>query len=401
MSYPANGPLAGDKTEEAFLRIKADKVTQLLNLVGELSLAAASVRHQAELEGVESDAFESVFHRMDLLVRDLQTLASDLRLIPVAGVFRQMQRLARDLSHQTGKPLDLVLEGGETEIDKVVVDELGDPLVHLIRNAVDHGLEPPTERAAAGKPERGCIRLAAANRGGEILITVSDDGRGLNRARILERCRKLGLFGPTDEPEEVALWDCIFHPGFSTAGTVSSLSGRGVGMDVVQNRIQALRGRVVVSSRPGQGTRVTMHIPLSLAFQDSMIIRSQSRLYAIPVEAIQEIFQPHAGQIVHAAVDRSEAIRVREEMAPICRLQRFYREQGAERPLAEQVMVMIQSSKGIFCLPVDEIIGQQQVTMKPLQGELRHIRAGAGWAMMGSGEVVLALDCERLGADLL
>ncbi len=382
--------------QDTYLRIQAARVTQLLDLVGELGLAAADVTQHPALEALELEGFEIAVHRLENLIHELQDLASSLRLVPVGTVFKRMQRLVRDLCQQTGKPIELILKGGDTKIDKSLVDQLHDPLMHLIRNAVDHGIESPKERSAVDKPEEGCVTLTAAQQGREIHIAVADDGRGLDREAILARAREVGLISADEAPDDSVIWNYIFHSGLSTAHEVSSLSGRGVGLDVVQAAIHSLQGRVVIESGPGEGTRITLCIPLTLAFLDSMVVRLQDRLYAIPIDVINEIIKPHAGQVARASADDSELIRVRDELMPVCRLQRFYEETDTEHPLVEQIVVAVQTTRGMLGVPVDEILGQQQVTMKPLQGQVQDIRAGAGYALLSSGEVAIALDCERL-----
>ncbi len=325
---------------DAFLRVKSDKVSQLLDLVGELGLTAVQVTHHPELAGLELEGFDIAVHRLDLQIRELQDLASSLRLVPVGSVFRRMERLSRDLSHQTGKPIDLVIEGEDIEIDKFLVDQLYDPLVHLVRNAVDHGLESVKERLAVGKPEKGRISLSAVQHGKEIDITVADDGRGLDRATVLQQARKLGLIGPTEEPDDDTVWNYIFHSGLSTSEKVSNLSGRGVGLDVVQTSIRALSGRVIVNNKNRQGTCFTLSIPLTLAFLDGMIVRLQGRLYVIPIDVVSEVFKPESPQVTAVSVDRSEVIRVRGELLPVCRLQQFYGEDGDSISLTEQIVVV-------------------------------------------------------------
>jgi two-component system chemotaxis sensor kinase CheA len=390
-------PIQANTQHDTYLRIQAAQVTHLLDLVGELGLAAADVTQHPDLEALELEGFAISVHRLENLIHELQDLASSLRLVPVGTVFKRMQRLVRDLCQQTGKPITLILQGGDTKIDKSLVDQLHDPLMHLIRNAVGHGIESPQERSAADKPKEGRVTLTAAQQGREIHITVADDGRGLDREAILARAREVGLVGADEVPDDSAIWNYIFHSGLSTASEVSSLSGRGVGLDVVQAAIRSLQGRTVVESSPGEGTRITLCIPLTLAFLDSMVVRLQERLYAIPIDVINEVIKPHAEQVAHASADDSDLIRVRDELMPVCRLQRFYEEAGEERPLVEQIVVVVRTTKGILGVPVDDILGQQQVTMKPLQGQVQDIRAGAGYALLSSGEVAIALDCERLG----
>jgi len=386
-------------SSDAFLRIKAAKVSHLLDLVGELGLVAATVTHHPQLEALELDGFDIAVHNLELLIREIQDLTSGLRLVPVGSVFIRTQRQVRDLSQQTGKPVNLTMTGEDIEMDKVLLDQLSDPLMHLVRNALDHGLESPAERLAGGKPEHGNLTLAATQQGREIQIAVADDGRGLNRAKILEKARAGGLISPTEEPDDAAVWRYIFHSGLSTALEVSNLSGRGVGMDVVQTTIQALRGRITVDSQPGQGTCITLHIPLTLAFLDSMIVRSQNRLFAIPIDEVAEVVKPEAEQVT--SVSNDEVVRLRNQLIPVCRLQRFYAEAGRQRSLTEQVLVVVLANQGLLGLPVDEVVGQQQITMKPLNGQLKDIRGGAGCALLASGDIAIALDCEQLSQELL
>jgi two-component system chemotaxis sensor kinase CheA len=390
---------AGTGTQGAgFLRINADKIARLMDLVGELSLSVSETVHSPDLCGVELSEFENSAHRLKMVVREMQDAAADLRLVPIGEVFRRMRRMVRELERQTHKKIDLVLEGEETEIDKVVVDRLYEPLVHVVRNSADHGLESPAERAAAGKPETGRITLAAAQVGGEIQITVADDGRGLNRERILARARERGLVGPAETPDDASLWKVVFQPGFSTAETVTHLSGRGVGMDVLNSAMKELRGRIAIDSAPGRGTRVILSIPLTLAFLDCLVMRVGARLYATPVDVVNEVFRPENRHIGRVSADHgAEIVKVRDELIPICRLQTFYGEETGDLPsLDEQIVVVFNTSAGRIGLPVDEMLDQQQVVMKPLLGQLEKIRASFGCALLGTGEVAIVLDCERL-----
>ncbi|MDO9107344.1 MAG: chemotaxis protein CheW [Methylovulum sp.] len=399
---PNNLPESTDalaaNTQGAFLRVEAEKVDRLMDLLGELSLSVSEVLHSPDLAGLELSEFEKAAHRLKMVVREIQDASAILRLVEVGEVFRRMRRMVRELERQTLKKINLVLVGEDTAIDKVVADRLYEPLVHIVRNSADHGLESADERIALGKSESGHITLTARQSGGEIQITVGDDGRGLHREKILARARERGLVGSNEEPEDQNLWKVIFQPGFSTAETVTNLSGRGVGMDVLNTTMKALRGRIIVDSEAGRGTQVHIHIPLTLAFLDSLVMRIDQRLYATPVDMVSEVFRPTATQIHIASADNgSEMIRLREEMVPICRLQRFYGEaKRALKPLDQQIIVVFKTSSGQIGLPVDEIYDQQQVVMKPLQGRLGRIRASLGCALLGTGEVAIVLDCEAL-----
>jgi two-component system chemotaxis sensor kinase CheA len=306
--------------------------------------------------------------------------------------------MVRELERQTGKSIEMDIEGGDTAIDKLVADRLYDPLLHVVRNSADHGLEPPEERLAAGKSAQGRILLSAAQVGSEVRITVADDGRGLSRDRILKKAREKGFFGPDEEPEPAALWKMIFEPGFSTAETVSNLSGRGVGMDVLNSTMQALRGRIGVDSTAGQGTRVALHIPVSLAFLDCIILRLGQQLFAVPIDVVSEIAKPAREDLIGISADvGSEMFRQRGAYIPICRLDHFYgTDMRRGTTSAEAVLVVFNTTSGPIAVPVDEILDRQQVVMKPLVGRLAKVRASWGCALLGTGEVALVLDCERL-----
>ncbi len=383
------------KAQDNFLRISADKVGRLMDLVGELGLVSAEILHHPDLEGLDLKGFESSAHRLEGLIREIQDESSGLRLVPVGSVFKRMQRLVRDVSKQINKDIALVLVGEDTEVDKVIVDRLYDPLVHLVRNSADHGLETAEERKAAGKKGKGTITLAASQQGGEVQILIRDDGKGMNRERILSRAVERGLIGADENPDDETVWNFIFDAGFSTNDQVSKLSGRGVGMDVVKTTIQELRGRIEVKSAPGRGSTVILRIPLTLAFLDAMVIRLGQRLFAIPVDVVSEAFKVKENQVTSTSVDGSEVIRVRDVLIPVLRLEDFYEEDYEHSSLVGRIVVLARTSHGEVALPIDEIVSQQQVTMKPLQGQLKKIRAGVGCAMLGSGDVAIALDCEQ------
>lgn len=382
------------------MRVSSDKISRLMDLVGELSLSVSETVQSSDLAGLQLTNFDAAVHRLNMIVREVQDAATELRLVPVDDVFRRLRRMVRELERQTGKQIEMDIEGGDTAIDKLVADRLYDPLLHVVRNSADHGLEGPEERVANGKPAQGRIVLSAAQVGSEVRITVADDGRGLSREKILKKAREKGFFGMDEEPEPAALWKVIFEPGFSTAEVVSNLSGRGVGMDVLNATMQALRGRIGVDSTAGQGTRVALHIPVSLAFLDCIILRLGHQLFAVPIDVISEIAKPAPEErMAISAGTGSEMFRLRGAFIPICRLDDFY---GTPmRPAGsppEPVLVVFNTASGPIAVPVDEILDRQQVVMKPLVGRLAHVRASWGCALLGTGEVALVLDCERLAA---
>lgn len=394
-SAPETAPADG-----GLMRVSSDKISRLMDLVGELSLSVSETVQSSDLAGLQLTNFDAAVHRLNMIVREVQDAATELRLVPVDDVFRRLRRMVRELERQTGKQIEMDIEGGETAIDKLVADRLYDPLLHVVRNSADHGLEGPEERVANGKPAQGRIVLSAAQVGSEVRITVADDGRGLSREKILKKAREKGFFGPDEEPEPAALWKVIFEPGFSTAEVVSNLSGRGVGMDVLNATMQALRGRIGVDSTAGQGTRVALHIPVSLAFLDCIILRLGHQLFAVPIDVISEIAKPKPEELIGISADTgSEMFRLRGAFIPICRLDDFYN--TPMRPASappEPVLVVFNTTSGPIAVPVDEILDRQQVVMKPLVGRLAQVRASWGCALLGTGEVALVLDCERLAS---
>lgn len=399
-------------TASQFLRVRADKVAMLLDLVGELSVASTGVIHHPELNGLNLDEFSNSAYHLETIIREVQGIASELRLVSLENLFRQMKRLVHDLEKQTGKPLEFAMSGESTEVDKVVADNLGDPLLHLLRNSADHGIESPEERQLAGKPERGTIRLSASQTGGEIRIEVGDDGRGLSRDKILKKARQLGLVAPDEEPDDEEVWKLVLSSGFSTAKEVSGLSGRGVGMDVVESSIKALRGHLSIKTEAGKGTAMVFHIPLSLAFMNAMIVRLGRTVYALPIEAIRETVIPDPSQVISSTVDKAKTLRLRDELLPIRDLRRFFDPESVATLSSEPrsccqdeskannlPLIIIQNSAGLFALPVEEILGQQQITVKPMTGLVKKIRAGAGWGLLGTGEMALLLDVEKLNQN--
>jgi two-component system chemotaxis sensor kinase CheA len=383
---------------DVLLRVSSDKIGRLMDLVGELSLSVSETINAPELAHLDLVGFEAAAHRLSMIVSEVQDAASGLRLVPVAEVFRRLKRMVRELERDTGKDIRLEILGEDTAIDKLVADRLYDPLLHVVRNAADHGLEPPEEREAAGKSRTGTLTLAATQTGSEVRIQVIDDGRGLNRKKILAKARQNGLFGPTEEPDDNTLWKAIFEPGFSTAETVTTLSGRGVGMDVLNTTMEALRGRIAVTSEEGHGTTVSLHIPVSLAFLDSVILRLGTHLFCVPIDDIVEIAKPGTTDKLHISADKgTEMLWLRDRFIPVCRLEQFFMGMRKELPpLTDMVSLIFETSSGPIAVPVDEVMDRQQVVMKPLEGALTRLRASWGFALLSSGEVAMVLDCERL-----
>lgn len=397
----ANPEATSDKSSGgALLRVSSDKIGRLMDLVGELSLSVSETVNSPDLEGLDLVGFDAAAHRLSMIVREVQDAATELRLVPVGEVFRRLKRMIRELERETGKIIDLDIVGAETAIDKLVADKLYDPLLHVVRNSADHGLEGPEERLKNGKSKAGMIRLAAQQVGSEVRIQVVDDGRGLNRDKILKKARERGFFGPNEEPEPERLWKVIFEAGFSTAETVSTLSGRGVGMDVLNTTMSELRGRIAVDSEALKGTTVSLHIPVSLAFLDSILLRLGKQLFTVPVDDVAEIVKPGLSDLVGVSADKgTEMLKLRGNFIPVLRLEKFYGTK-VERltPLIDMVCIVFNTSRGTIAVPVDEVLDRQQVVMKPLVGSLAKVRASWGCALLASGEVAIVLDCERLAS---
>lgn len=368
-----------------------------MDLVGEIGLACGAVTHHPELEDRELEGFNAAAHKLEMLVRELQSEISGMRLVPIATVFQAMKRVSRDTARRTGKQVELIISGETTEIDKVMVDALHDPLVHLIRNAIDHGLELPEERVASGKPATGRVMLDASHQGGEVLIKVKDDGRGIHRKRVLARAKSRGLVAESATLSDQQTLDLIFAPGFSTKDNIDEVSGRGVGMDLIKTAIESQRGRVRLRSVEGQGSSVEMTLPLTLAFLDAMVVREGGQLYAVPIEKVREVFTAHEDNVCQASAEGKTMLRVRDELVPMLRLGEYYGNKPFSTNLETgSVVMVVQTPRGQLAIPVDSLLGNQPVMLKPLKGVISHVRAAAGCGMLRTGDVALTLDCDQL-----
>jgi two-component system chemotaxis sensor kinase CheA len=376
-------------TAESSIRVSVDKVDGLINLVGELVITQAMLKQVSSL--LDPAQCERLFAGLDLLernTRDLQEAVIGVRMLPVDAVFRRFPRLVRDLSARLGKQVRLRMVGESTELDKGLIERIADPLVHLVRNSIDHGLEMPQARLDAGKDATGTITLAASHQGGHIVIEVSDDGRGFNRDRILAKALEKGLPVP-ENPTDAQVWDLIFQAGFSTAEAITDLSGRGVGMDVVRRNIQGMGGEVQLESVSGKGTRVVIRLPLTLAILDGMTVAVGEETLVLPLSYVLEALQPKAEDI-RTMAGEGRVLRVRGEYLPLVSLSQHYRyDTGrAEQPL----VVVVESDGKKLALEVDELLGQQQVVVKNLENNYRRIEGVSGATIMGDGRVALIVD---------
>lgn len=386
---------AGAGSQQA-IRVDLDKLDKLLDLVGELVISEAMVANNPDLKGLQLDRFEKAVLQLDKITRDIQEVAMSMRMIPLSGTFRKMMRLVRDLAHKAEKKVSLEIIGEETEVDKTIIEQISDPLVHLIRNAVDHGLESAEERLAAGKPETGRVTLEAKHSAGEVWIVIEDDGRGLDREKIIKKGIERGLINSEDrEMKDEEVWKMIFEPGFSTAEQISSISGRGVGMDVVKRNIEKLRGKVDVRSKPGSGTMFAVRIPLTLAIIEGMVVKVGQNRYTIPINSIKESLQPREGQITRTP-DGLEIVSIRGELLPVIRLHDLYQVKTECLELGEGILIVVENDEKKCCLFVDEVIGQQQIVIKGLSSYLGHVQSISGCAILGDGDISMILDIDDL-----
>jgi two-component system, chemotaxis family, sensor kinase CheA len=318
-----------------------------------------------------------------------------MRLVPIGPLFRRMARLVRDLSRQFGKHVAMEMVGIEIELDRSIIEELSDPLMHMIRNALDHGIEDPRERERAGKPAEARLLLKAQHQAGQVVIEIADDGRGLDRGKILAKAVERGLISSVEGIPDAEAYSLIFQPGFSTAVQVTSVSGRGVGMDVVRRHIEKLRGRIEIRSTPGKGASFLIKLPLTLAIIDGLVVGVGQERYIVPLFAVREMFRP-GDDIVWTVQQRAEMALVRGTLLPVLRLHRAFRLPARSEDPRELILVVAEVEGQRFCLLVDELIGKQEVVIKSLGETFRDVPGVAGGAILGDGRVGLILDLERL-----
>ena len=377
------------------LKVDLERVDSVVEMIGELIIVESMVVHAPEIQSLTSLRLRNYLNQLTKISRDLQNVAMRMRMVPVRGVFQKMARMVRELSRKTGKDVRLEPVGEGTEMDRSMVERIEDPLVHLIRNAVDHGVETPDERVATGKPPEAVLRLAAYHEGGSIVVELADDGRGLQREAILRRALLQGLVRDGEALDDEELYGLIFLPGFSTARQVTELSGRGVGMDVVKRNVESMRGRVTVSSHLGKGTTFKLVLPLTLAIIDGMLIACGDERYIIPSLSIVESLQAMPGMLSTIAA-RGELINVRGEILPLVHLRRVFDVPGQERPTVECRVVVVESLGRKLGLVVDDVVTQQQVVIKPLGGALGDTEYLSGAAILSDGRVGLILNIDRL-----
>ena len=386
--------------QPAALHVKVDagKLDNIVDMVGELAIAQSMLRQNELIMTSKDRKLDQINNQLNMITSALQKTAMSLRMVPIKNTFQKMLRLVRDQAKKAGKEVQLVMSGEDTEIDRNMVEEIYEPMVHIIRNSIDHGLELPQEREAANKPKQGYIYLRAYHKGGDIVIEIEDDGQGLNREKIRKKAISSGLIKEGEKLTEGEINNLIFHPGFSTAEKITDVSGRGVGMDVVKNKIiEKLRGRVEIQSSPGKGTTVFIRLPLTLAIINGMVVRVNSEKYIIPTLAVQESFRPKKTEC-HTVKRKGEVIMFRDSLVPLIRLDQLLGLNGndssgeMDKAPWEKLVVVVENQERRRCLLVDELLGQEEVVIKSLGKGLTDVKGIAGGAIMGDGRVGLILD---------
>ena len=396
-SAPARRPTAAatPKTESTSIRVAVEKVDQLINLVGELVITQSMLaQHSDTLEpSIYSDLL-SCIAQLQRNSRDLQESVMSIRMMPMEYVFSRFPRVVRDVAGKMNKKVELNMIGSSTELDKSLIEKIIDPLTHLVRNSLDHGIEMPADRIAAGKPEAGQLTLSAEHQGGNICIEVTDDGAGLNRERILKKAMSSGLsVSENMSNEDVAM--LIFAPGFSTAEVVTDVSGRGVGMDVVKRNIQEMGGQIQISFEVGKGTRIRILLPLTLAILDGMSVKVQDEVFILPLGTVVSSLQPEEDDIYPLAGDE-KLLQVRGEYLPLIELHRTFNIEGAQTDITQAIAVIVQSAGRRYALLVDKLVGQHQVVVKNIESNYRKVPGISAATIMGDGSVALILDVPEL-----
>ncbi len=382
------------------IRVDLYKMDTLINLVGELIIAENMVTNNPDLEGYEFENFKKAAHHLNRISRELQDISMSLRMIPIESTFHKMVRVVRDVSQKQGKLVQLVMSGEDTEVDKNVVELISGPLLHIIRNAIDHGIESPRIREERGKSKTGSISLSASHEGGEVVIEVKDDGNGIDPQKILKKAQEKGFADPHQELKDHEILNFIFEPGFSTADKITDVSGRGVGMDVVRQNIEKISGRINVTSKPGQGSQFSIRIPLTLAIIEGLLVRIGSQLLTLPLLSVRGAIKVKKAD-VSKNLDGGELVKIREQLCPIIRLHELLSMEPEHRNLEEGILVLVDNEGHQIGLFADEILGQYQTVIKGLSGFFGTVEGISGTSIMSNGDISLILDIPGLVASAL
>ncbi len=377
------------------VRVETAKLDHLMDMVGEMVVAQSLIRHSHVLLSANDSRLIGDISHLARVTAEVQRATMSMRMVPVSQMFQKIERLIRDLSRKAGKQVVLETSGTDTEVDKTVAEELSDPLLHMVRNSVDHGIEEAGERKTAGKDPTARIRLAAYHQGGQVVIMIADDGRGLNAEKIRKKAEQKNLVASTSSLTEAEIYQLIFAPGFSTAETITDVSGRGVGMDVVRRNVEKLRGRIETQSTLGLGTTFLLKLPLTLAIIDGLVVEVGSSRYVIPLPVVREIFRPLEGTLF-SIVGRDEMVLVREQLMPIVRLNQRLGIQARAKLPSEGLLVVIESESKRFCLLVDDLLGKQEIVIKSLGETFKDVSGFSGCAVLGDGRVGLILDTDGI-----
>ena len=392
----ASEKAGGEQAHEArSVKVDTGKLDHLVDMVGEMVIAQSMIQHDPDLASLNRPRLTRNLSQLTRITDEVQKTAMAMRMMPIGRLFQRMSRVVRDLARKTGKDVELDISGEDTELDRNLVEELSDPLMHMLRNAMDHGVESPDERVASGKPAKAHVGLRAAHQSGKIVIDVSDDGRGLNRAKIIQKAISNGLIASGDNMSDADVFNLIFQPGFSTAERVTDVSGRGVGMDVVRKHVQKLRGRIEIESAPGQGSTFHLKLPLTLAILDGLIVGVGAERYILPLFAVREMLRP-AADTVFTVQDKGEVALVRGQLLPVVRLYRRFGIKPRTEDVSDSLLIVAENSQRAFCVMVDHLIGKQEVVIKNLGAMLQQIPGVAGGAILGDGRVGLILDLDRV-----
>jgi two-component system chemotaxis sensor kinase CheA len=384
-------PVTGTRS----VKVDTVKLDFLVEMVGELVIAQSLIQQDPDIAAIHNPRIAGNLAQLTRITAEVQRVAMTMRLIPIGPLFGRMARLVRDLSRKTGKQANLELAGQDTELDRHLVEELADPLMHMIRNAVDHGAEPPEARIACGKSPIARLDLKAWHTGGFVYIEVSDDGRGLVREKILGKARERGLIAGGEHLSDQEVFRFIFEPGFSTAEKITDISGRGVGMDVVREQIVKLRGRIDIASRPDNGSTFTIKLPLTMAVIEGLVVGVGVHRYIIPIFVVRETLRPAPGSLSKVP-DGGEIVLVRGSLLPILRLYRRFAVVPKSEDPSESVLIVVETGRRNYCVQVDEVIGKREVVIKSLGGAFKNVAGIAGGSILGDGRVGLILDVEAL-----
>ncbi|MDR0304732.1 MAG: chemotaxis protein CheA [Chitinispirillales bacterium] len=379
------------------LRVNLNKLETIMNLVGELVISESMVTRNPSVAAITDESYHRGVHQLRRICNDLQDAAMSLRMIPLSGLFKKMSRLVHDLSKVVNKKIDLVIIGENTDVDKSVFELINDPLVHIIRNACDHGIEMSKERIAAGKKETGTITITAEHRGGAVWISVKDDGQGLNKKKILDKAVELGLISIDDQLTDNDVWQLILYPGFSTASIISDVSGRGVGMDVVQKNVEDLHGQIFITTQEGQGTEFTIRIPLTLAIIDGMIVKVSDSLYVVPTLTIKQSLRYDKRNITYSP-EHEEILKYKDNLIPVIKVGNLFNNNNKGTP-EDGILIIIEEAGTSIALLVDCIVGQQQIVIKGLSSYVNKARGTNGCTILGDGSIALILETKTL-ADM-